>query len=630
MKKSVEILQQFWKYDTFRPLQEDIVDSAIYGKDTLAILPTGGGKSICFQVPGMALDGVAIVISPLIALMQDQVQQLNARGIKADFLNSTMTYREMDIALDNARFGNTKFLYLSPERLKSDLFIERFKQMNVSLIVVDEAHCISEWGHDFRPDFLEIRKTREYHPNVPIMALTASATEEVKADIIEQLEMKSPTVIVGKLERKNLIYQSVEVVNKLKEIVSVCQRNPMATGIVYCQTRRSVKLVAQQLRSLKIAAGFYHGGLTSEDRKFMLDEWMNGTLRVMVATNAFGMGIDKPDVRFVLHYEFPFSMEAYYQEAGRAGRDGNDAVATIFWTEEDKSHLKNRLEAKYPDVEKVKKVYSALGNYLSVAINAGKDEIYPLEIKKFATRFKFGIGEIFYSLKLLELGGYLSFTEKSFQPTRMKFSVSNSALYKFQVTNEKYNPLILILVRSYPGIHDYFVSLHEYELRKRLKISQAELRSQLEHLEKFGLIDVNFQTDLPKIVYTQPRIQEQYLRFEPSVYWERKKHEFSKLEKMLTFLETEECRSVFIGNYFDSKTELLPCGKCDSCQQKMHGELSIEMVEKKIVEVLPCSTDEIYELIPLERKKIVSILKSLALSERVKQNEITKKWEIIL
>lgn len=628
MKKSIEILQQFWKYDTFRPLQEDIVDSAIYGKDTLAILPTGGGKSICFQVPGMALDGVAIVVSPLIALMQDQIQQLNQRGIKADFLNSTMSYREMDIALDNAKFGNTKFLYLSPERLKSDLFIERFKQMNVSLIVVDEAHCISEWGHDFRPAFLEIAKAREFHPNVPMMALTASATEQVKADIIEKLQMKSPTVIVGKLERKNLIYRSENVVNKLNEIVNICQKNPNATGIVYCQTRRSVKSVAQHLRSLKISAGFYHGGLSNEDRKFMLDEWMKGSLKIMVATNAFGMGIDKSDVRFVLHYEFPSSMEAYYQEAGRAGRDGKDAIATIFWTELDKEQLSNQVKAKYPELDKVKQIYGALGNFLSIAVNSGMGEVYPLDIKKFATRFKFAIGEIYFSLKLLELGNYLTFTEKHIQPTRMKFSVSNSALYKFQVAHEKLNPLILILVRSYPGIHENFVSLHEYEIRDRLKISQSELRSQLEKLEGFGVIDINYQTDLPKITYQQPRLPEQQLRFESSVYLDRKKQELSKLDVMLDFLDTNECRSVFIANYFDSQSNLSSCGKCDNCLKKERKKISMEEAKNEILQVLPKTSQELFEIIPLEREKVKTALKLLTLSEYIYLNAETKKWEI--
>ena len=335
MSKSLEILKQFWGYDQFRPLQNDIVENTIYGHDTFAMLPTGGGKSICFQVPGIAREGITIVISPLIALMQDQVDSLNNKGIKSIYLSSGMSYREIDIALDNARFGDIKFLYTSPERIKTKLFIERFKAMNVGLIVIDEAHCISEWGHDFRPPYREISELREYHPDVPFIALTASATPEVQSDIIESLKLKSPKIFKGDIERSNISYNVFPSENKLKNIIDECDIRKGQTGIVYCQTRRAVKEVVTQLRANNISAGMYHGGMNNEDRKYMLSCWMNNQVRVMVATNAFGMGIDKPDVRFVLHYEIPNSLEAYYQEAGRAGRDGNESVAKAYWEQKD-------------------------------------------------------------------------------------------------------------------------------------------------------------------------------------------------------------------------------------------------------------------------------------------------------
>jgi ATP-dependent DNA helicase RecQ len=352
VKKSREILKHFWGYDAFRPLQEDIVDDAINGKDILALLPTGGGKSVCSQVPGLAREGLTIVVSPLIALMQDQVQNLIKNGIKATALTGAMTYRELDVTLDNARFGGYDFLYTSPERLKSNLFIERFKRMKVGLIVVDEAHCISEWGHDFRPSFLDISKLREHHPEVPVLALTATATQKVKEDIIHYLKLKNVVIHEAPFSRPNLSYNVHHTENKLLDIVKYCRKHLSEVGIIYCSTRKAVKEIAKKLVANQISCDIYHGGMNASERSQSLNRWMNEEVKVMVATNAFGMGIDKPNVRYVLHFEVPGSPEAYFQEAGRAGRDGQEAISVCFYEQSDGSFLIQQVERKFPEKEK--------------------------------------------------------------------------------------------------------------------------------------------------------------------------------------------------------------------------------------------------------------------------------------
>ena len=612
MQKSRDILHKHWGFSSFRPLQEDIVDAVIYGHDTLAILPTGGGKSICYQVPGMALDGLTIVVSPLIALMQDQIKQLQKLNIKAISITSGMTYRDIDIALDNAKFGNIKFLYVSPERLKTDLFIERFKQMNVSLIVVDEAHCISEWGHDFRPAYREIANIRQYHPEVPLAAFTASATDNVKQDILTQLKLREAKVFEGSLQRTNLIYKVFSSVNKLKDITTFCIERTDC-GIVYCQTRASVKEVAKQLRAHNLSAGIYHGGMKREDRSFMLDEWMNNRVRIMVATNAFGMGIDKPDVRYVLHYEVPNNLEAYYQEAGRAGRDEKSAQAIVYWENKDLETAKSLLEMKYPDVSRVKTIYSAISNFLSIAFGSGKDETYPFDLRKFTSSFNISASETYHSLKLLEANENLTFTERNFLPTRLKFSIGQSALYKFQVAHESTLSLITLLSRSYPGIFERFVSLDEQEFSKRLKISSVELRKKLEYLEEYGVIDINYQTELPLITFLEDRIPEDQLRLKPEIYQLRKQSEFDKLASIEKYLNTSECRAQFIAGYFDS--EIKPCGICDNCLMNSTSTYTLEELVEIIPTLLPQTRSQLIHRLSVKSELIDNALRHLTHEE---------------
>lgn len=619
MERSREILSKYWGYDSFRPLQEEIVDGIIYGQDTLAILPTGGGKSVCFQVPGMALDGITLVISPLIALMHDQVEQLMSRNIKAQLITSTMSYREIDIALDNCRFGGVKFLYTSPERLKSELFIERFKEMPVSLIVVDEAHCISEWGHDFRPAYREISTIRALHPEVPLAAFTASATPETQKDIVELLALRSPSRYEASLKRENLSYHVRSSENKLGSIISYCQNRGQDTGIVYCQTRKSVKEVVRQLRSKNINAGFYHGGLSAEDRSYMLENWMQDRLKVMVATNAFGMGIDKPDVRYVLHFEIPTTLEAYYQEAGRAGRDGATADAIAFWEEKDVQIMREQLDAKYPSKDRIKQIYASVCNFLKIAIGSGENETYPLDLRAFTKSFHFSIVEVFHALKILQNNGDLYFSESNFQPTRLKYAIGSSALYKFQVGHDSVSNLITLLSRSHSGIFDRFVSIHETELAKRLEVTPQELTRQLEYLEQYGVIDVNFRTSLPKITLLHERLPDNYLKLDVHVYENRRNLEFSKLDSMIAYVRANKCRMRIISTYFGGDDE--DCGNCDYCREQAQGNYTFEELSELIPTLLPASLDVLINRLNVSKELLMRVMRHLMLEEEIQFRE---------
>jgi ATP-dependent DNA helicase RecQ len=567
MEKSREILKKYWGFDQFRPLQEDIVDDIIYGHDVLALLPTGGGKSICFQVPGIAREGLTLVISPLIALMQDQVNNLTKKGLRAKAIVSGMSYRDIDITLDNARFGGLDFLYTSPERIQSTLFIERFKRMNIGLIVIDEAHCISEWGHDFRPSFLSIYKLREIHPEVPVIALTATATTTVREDIIKQLRLKSPKIHEASFVRSNLSYQCKKTENKVRSILDFCQKEKTECGIIYCQTRKSVKELARILYANKLSIGIYHGGLSNQDRNIMLNDWMSGKTKIMIATNAFGMGIDKPDVRFVLHYEFPSSLEAYFQEAGRAGRDLKESKAIAFWEESDIHELDKRFKMQFPEIETIKLTYRALCNFLKVAIGSGKDETYHFEIRKFSETFNLDLIQTYSSLKLLEINGDLTFTEGVFYPTRLKFAIGNNELYNFQIKHEELRKLTTLIARSYPGVFEQFFEINENEFCKRLDINEAELDKQLQSLERFGIIDITWRSSLPTVTFCHERLPDDYLNLKPETYSDRKLHYQAKLDSAINFLLKNECRSVQILEYFGQKSA--PCGKCDVCLSQL-------------------------------------------------------------
>ena len=458
-----EILKNYWGYDQFRPLQEEIIQSVLEGKDTLALLPTGGGKSICFQVPAMALEGICIVISPLIALMKDQVENLNKRGILAMAIFSGMGKREIDIALDNCVYGPVKFLYLSPERLLTDLVKERIKYMKVNLLAVDEAHCVSQWGYDFRPPYLQIASIREFHPNVPILALTASATNEVSLDIIEKLAFKNHQIFRKSFERLNLSYSVLNQENKLQKLIDVCN-GVKGCGIVYVKTRRDTVEIAKFLNQHQIPAQYYHAGLNLEERSQKQNYWINNEIRVMVATNAFGMGIDKPDVRFVVHYEIPESLEAYYQEAGRAGRDEKKAYAVILYQERDRLVFEKRFIQNFPDLSFIKQVYHYLCNYLQIPFEAGQGITYNFDLAVFCTKFQIDVLSTISAIKFLEDAMYFVLSENALLPSRLQFIVNGDDLYKFQVENSKFDGFIKSVLRLYGGAFDQFIAIKEADI----------------------------------------------------------------------------------------------------------------------------------------------------------------------
>jgi ATP-dependent DNA helicase RecQ len=567
-----EILEKYWGYSSFRPLQEQIVLDSINGFDCLALLPTGGGKSICFQVPGIIREGITIVISPLIALMQDQVNNLKKFGLRATAITSAMTYREIDVALDNAVFQGIDFLYISPERLHTTLFIERLKKMKVGLLVVDEAHCISEWGHDFRPSYAQIGLFRDYVPNTPILALTATATDKVRTDIITKLNLKTPKIHEASFERSNVAYEIYEVDNKVKSIIYFCQEHKELTGIIYCNTRKKVKDTAAILSSIEISCAIYHGGMEHEERKIALEEWMSGKKKIMVATNAFGMGIDKPNVRFVLHHDFPETLEAYFQEAGRVGRDGEFSRAISYLEKEDMSHLKDSFNLKFPTAEVVKAIYKSICSYLKIAIGSGKDETYPIDLIAFRKLYKFDLISIYNSLQLLALNGDVTFSESFFKPSNMKFTIGNLELYNFQLQHDKYLPLITLLSRNHSGIFESFKVINEGQICKLLKISKNELVDQLSSMEKQGILEINWQTTLPTITFIRERLPDDYLNLSFEIYGERKENALEKLTKVQQFIESNTCRSIELLRYFGQ--EISPCRHCDNCLKKNGDEQS--------------------------------------------------------
>lgn len=590
------ILQQYWGYAHFRPLQEDIIQSILSGKDTLAILPTGGGKSICYQVPGLLKEGITIVISPLIALMKDQVENLNKKDIKAIAIFSGMKSREIDTALDNCIHGNIKFLYVSPERLETDLFQVRLKRMNVSLIAVDEAHCISQWGYDFRPSYLKIATIRESLKNIPIIALTASATPIVQQDIVAKLLFTNHQHFLASFERKNLCYvvRTVEdKYGKLKEILEKIS----GTAIVYAATRKRTIEIADYLKKNKFQADFYNAGLQQEVRSKKQDAWVNNKTRIIVSTNAFGMGIDKPDVRSVIHMDMPESMEAYYQEAGRAGRDGKKAYAVLIFNTTDKLNIEQKLKQHFPTFEEIQNIYDALGNYFKLAVGSGQNETFEFDITAFSAAFKFSVNKILMSLKLLEQQSILSISEAIFIPSRIKIKANRMNLYNFQLKHQDYDLLIKLILRTAQGVMDNYIAIKENDFAKVLKFTAIEIREMLLYLNKVNMIDYIPSIDMPTITFIQPRNFAKYLHLDRNAIDERKKVFDKQLRGMLNYASNKQiCRSKTISAYFGEEANR--CGVCDICLElnKMKvSELKFEQLHQKIETTLSVNS------LPLER-----------------------------
>ena len=584
----IDVLKQYWGYDSFWPLQLEIINSVLQGNDTLALLPTGGGKSICFQVPALCKPGVCLVVSPLIALMQDQVAALKQRGIKAVSLDSSLSFVQVDRALDNCAHGDIKFLYLSPERLKSELVRTRLGMMKVNLIAVDEAHCISEWGYDFRPPYLEIVEVREILPKVPILALTATATPEVVNDIQQKLGFARTNLLQKSFERKNLAYMVLEEQDTFGRIQKILGR-VKGSSIIYVRNRKMTKLVAHQLNGLGISASFYHAGLSFDERKARQASWLNNSTRVMVATNAFGMGIDKPDVRTVIHIGMPDSLEAYFQEVGRAGRDGEKAFGVALVKHADSESLRYKLKQGFPPKETIIKVYERLSGYFQLAVGSGVEHYFPFDIIEFATRYELDIKLVNDCLGFLERSGYIIRTESSDPRPRIQFLASTDAVYQAKVTDPVHEKVIETLFRSYGHLYEEEVPVNLNLVAKRCELPKARVEKVIQLLRQQQILSYELPQGLPKILFENGRQPSKHLHFPKAVYEKRLETIRRRIEEVIRFMENKEfCRSQILLKYF-GETETTHCGHCDVCLSLNSEELddqTFDLASTRLKELL--------------------------------------------
>ncbi len=568
MNHALDILNKYWGYPDFRPPQQEVIQSVLDNKDTLALMPTGGGKSLCFQVPTIMRPGICLVITPLIALMKDQVKQLRDLKIKAEAIYSGMSSREIDIKLDNCIYGNIKFLYLSPERLKSEIFLSRVAKMNVQLLVVDEAHCISEWGYDFRPSYLAIAEIRLLLPDVSILALTATATPEVKEDIVSQLNFKESAEFQVSFARPNLSYRVEVTEDKPGRIISLISKIN-GSSLVYVNTRKKCRTVTLALQREGLKVDFYHGGMSANDRSKVQDQWLDGTTSAMVATNAFGMGINKSNVRLVVHYDMPDHLEAYYQEAGRAGRDGADARAVLLYQQGDMEMVRQRKEREYPEISFLREIYQHLANYFQLAQGSVMEDSVDFDLEQFSHKFQQKPLQVFHALKKLKLFGYLELTEDLFQPSQFYFTSDHQLVYEFQIANAGFDPLIKAILRLHGGeLFAHPVNINESRIARLLQWEPQQVRKVLQNLHDRELGIYQAKKDQPQLLFTTPRQDPQILVFEKKSYEARKKRELSKLQSVHNYVQNNRlCRSLqlleYLGEISDNQ-----CGVCDVCEVK--------------------------------------------------------------
>lgn len=604
------ILQQYWGYPTFRPLQEDIIRSALAGRDTLALLPTGGGKSICYQVPALCREGICLVVSPLIALMKDQVYNLQKRGIPSAAIFSGMSSREIDIVFENACNGAYKLLYLSPERLKTDLALARIQRMNVNLLAVDEAHCVSQWGYDFRPPYLQIAELRPLMPNIPILALTATATSEVLSDIQEKLSFREKNVFRQSFVRTNLSYSVLYESKKREKLLDIL-RNVPGTGIVYVRSRGEAKEIAKLLTDNKFNADFYHAGLTSEERNSRQEAWIAGKNRIIVCTNAFGMGIDKPDVRVVVHLTLPDSLEAYFQEAGRAGRDGLKSYATLLYSPADADTLRFHLQSAYPPVEEVRRVYQALGSYTQLAIGAGAGESFDFDLQHFCATYKLDHAPTHTALRLLEQEDWIALSDATGTAARAFVTASREVLYDYQIRNKQADTVIKTLLRAYPGINTHFTDISETYLAQYAKLSPEIVRQVLETAHKEDILIYEPRKDKPQLTFIRERVSADNLTIDLAKFNFRKKRAEERTEQAIRYAETRRCRSQLLLAYFGEK-DSPSCGICDVCTGRNKSDLNtetFESYERKIRQVLANEAlpfEEILKAFAMKRHEAVA------------------------
>ena len=636
MKPSTDkqtVLKKYWGYDTFRPLQAEIIDSLLQGCDTLALLPTGGGKSVCYQVPAMMLEGLCLVVSPLISLMKDQVQQLHDRGIRAACLVSGLSGIEQEIIYNNCIHGKIKLLYVSPERLRQQVFIEHLRQMRVSFIAVDEAHCISQWGYDFRPSYLEIAKLRTYHPSIPILALTATATTHVADDIERQLMFSHTSRrFLSSFKRQNLAYMVFREDDKLGRLLRIA-RNVGGSGIVYVRNRRRTREIADHLTSNGIQATYYHAGLEHKERDLAQRRWMQGEVSTIVATNAFGMGIDKPDVRYVVHLDIPSSIEAYFQEAGRVGRDGKRAYAVLLYNDGDLDTLQRNFDSSHPTAKQISNIYRAICNYYQLPIGSGTDCQFDFDLEAICSTYRFNVIEFYNATRLLEREGLLALPEPDQSQSRLYIPLNREEVYRFQVNQPRYSDLMALLLRMYGGLFTDFVPISEQALARRLYLDPQQIKNMLLHMDALGAIAYRPKHTKPQIIFTSPRIDANHLYLSESNYAQLKQQSLDRLDAIRHYvLANDECRSVMLLDYF-GETDSTPCGICDHCihtktthqQPSTNTETTLRLRLLQLLEEKPLRADEIIEQVGnIDEEQVRQMLHQLVDQQIVTIDELLR------
>jgi len=617
-----ETLARYWGFTSFRPMQEEIIESVVSGSDVVGLLPTGGGKSVTYQLPPVAGEGLCLVITPLIAMMKDQVVRLKTMNIKAMAIHSGMTREEVEISLDNCLYGDYRLLYVSPERLQTPMFRARLPRFNFTLVAVDEAHCISQWGYDFRPSYLHIAEIRDMmNEDVPFLALTATATPRVVDDIISRLKMKNPKVHRTSFRRPNITYMVREVEDKNTYVLRSLKKE-QGSGIIYVSSRKRAKEVAEMLVANNIKADFYHAGLPQEMRDRKQTSWSAGETRVIVATNAFGMGIDKADVRFVIHWDCPDSVEAYYQESGRAGRDGKPSFSVLLWSQDEKRKLADSVRIKFPPVERIKDVYEAIGNFYQLPVGSGRNSVHDFDLWKFVSAFRFSVTETYNSLNFLQKEGYLEFTDEINNPSRVHFVVTRDDLYKFQVANEEYDRFIKLLLRTYSGMFSEFVPVNEENLAARSGLTREAIYQYLLRLSSQGIIHFIPGKKSPLVIFTEERLDRSHLRISPELYLKVKENYIERVARITDYAENKtRCRPAFLAAYFGEESGR--CGLCDTCQERNELELSkyeFDLIIDKIKELLaekPLRPEELEEQIDLPREKSIKVIRWLLDHEKL-------------